>query len=205
MNKMSENDNEIQNPEEMIKKISKQLYNDEYFIEKAIYTEKAQQNKTFTFFRDDTKNDIQKYCWCQRPCDTNMSLHRFFKNGTIEAFMSESLAEEHGLIQIDLNEFIWKFVQPLIEENIKLRKDNEIQNHIYNKECAFCGKEFVTKLKRQIYCSKNCNLEAYWNKFSTEEKREKRNDTCKKYKKSHPEKIKEIQARYRKKHKNIES
>lgn len=124
---MKEDNNEIQNPEEMIKKISKQLYNDEYFIEKAIYTEKAQQNKTFTFFRDDTKNNIQKYCWCQRPCNINMSLHRFLKNGTIEAFMSESLAKSQGLIQVDLEEFIWKFVRPIIEENIQ-EKEKKIKN-----------------------------------------------------------------------------
>lgn len=198
---MSNLKNNINDKEKLLKKLSKELYNDEWFIEKAITSYKAQQEKTYTFFRDDTKDDIQRYCWCQRPCDTNMSLHRFLKNGTIEAFMSESLAESLGLIQIDLNEFIWKFLQPLIKENIKLKKDNEIENHIYHKECVVCGKEFVAKKKTQIYCSKSCNSKAYWNKFSIEEKRKKRNEVVKKYKKSHPEKIKEIQARYRKKHK----
>lgn len=120
---MSNLENNINDKQKLLQKLSKEQYDDEYFIEKAIYTEKVQQSKTYTFFKDNTKNDIQKYCWCQRPCDINMSLHRFVKNGTIEAFMSESLAKERGLIQIDLNEFMWKFVKPLIEENIEIKKE----------------------------------------------------------------------------------
>lgn len=118
--------NEIKNKEELLKQISKEKYGDEWFIEKAIITYQNQQNKTYTFFRDDKKEDLlNKYNWCQRPDSTNMSLHRFIRNGEIEGYMSESLAEHHGLVQVDLNEFIHKFVKPLVKANIYLSEDAE--------------------------------------------------------------------------------
>lgn len=111
------------NIDNLLKEISKKKYDDEYFIEKAIYTEKVQQGKTYTFYKNEFyKNEIEKYNWCQRPCDTNMSLRKFEENATISCYMSESLAEEYGLEQIDLNTFIWKFVHPILEENIKLKE-----------------------------------------------------------------------------------
>ncbi len=84
------------------------------------------QEKIYTFFRDDTQEKLlRRYNFCQRPADTNMSLRRFTDNGEIEGYMSESLAEHFGLIQVDLNEFIWKFVQPIIKENLCLKADRE--------------------------------------------------------------------------------
>ena len=118
-----QNYKEIRNKEKILKQISKELYNDEWFIEKAILSYKAQQEKTYTFFKDNlADNLLYKYNWCQRPCDTNMSLHHFEKNATVCAWMSESLAESRGLEQITLTEFIYKFVKPLLEENIELRE-----------------------------------------------------------------------------------
>lgn len=117
---------EIKNKENLLKQISKEKYGDEYFIEKAILSYKAQQEKTYTFFRDDSKEDLLiKYNWCQRPHEDNMSLHRFLTNGEIEAHMSESLAEDFGLIQVDLNEFIFRFVQPMIKDNVSLKSELE--------------------------------------------------------------------------------
>ena len=125
---------EIKNKEDLIKQISKEKYGDEYFIEKAILSYKAQQEKTYTFFRDDSKEDLlRKYNWCQRPHEDNMSLHRFVSNGEIEGYMSESLAENFGLIQIDLNEFIFRFVQPAIKENISLNSELETYKKIVDK------------------------------------------------------------------------
>ena len=110
------------NANELLKIISKEEYGDEYFIEKAILSYKFQKEKTYTFFRDDKKEDLlTKYNWCQRPCSSNMSLCRFVSNGEIEGYMSESLAERFGLIQVDLNEFIHKFVKPLVKENLSLK------------------------------------------------------------------------------------
>lgn len=114
---------EIENKEELLKQISKEKYGDKYFIEKAVLSYQAQQEKTYTFFRDDKQEDLLKrYNWCQRPCSSNMSLCRFVTNGEIEGYMSESLAEYHGLLQVDLSEFIHKFVKPLVKENIYLRE-----------------------------------------------------------------------------------
>ena len=107
---------------ETLQKISKELYGNKWYIQSAIVSYRNQKEKTYTFFKDNTKNNIQKYNWCQRPCNTNMSLCRFCINGEIEGYMSESLAERFGLIQVDLNEFIHKFVKPLIKENIELKE-----------------------------------------------------------------------------------
>jgi len=41
---------EIENKEELLKKISKEQYEDEWFIGKAILSYKAQKEKTYTFF-----------------------------------------------------------------------------------------------------------------------------------------------------------
>lgn len=113
---------EIKNEEQLLKEKSKEKFEDEYFIEKAILSYKAQQEKTYTFFRDEEEEDLlRKYNWCQRPCDSNMSLDRFVSNGEVEGYMSESLAERFGLIQVDLNEFIHKFVKAVIKENLHLK------------------------------------------------------------------------------------
>lgn len=117
---------EIENKEDLLKKISKEQYGDEWFIEKAILSYKAQKEKTYTFYRNDKQeNLLRKYNWCQRPCSSNMSLDRFVINGEIEGWMSESLAEHHGLTQVDLNEFIHKFVKAIIKENLSLKKENK--------------------------------------------------------------------------------
>lgn len=129
----------------LLRKISKENYNDEWFIDKAILSFKAQKEKTYTFFKDNsTDNFIHKYNWCQRPCDTNMSLCHFEKNATVCCCMSESLAEEKGLEQITLDDFIYQFVKPIIEENIKLKKELNI------KKCLICGNEFKAKRKKQV-------------------------------------------------------
>ena len=127
-----------------IKKISKEKYEDKYFIEKAILSYKAQQEKTYTFFRDNSKEDLlTKYNWCQRPHSDNMSLHRFLLNGEIEAHMSESLAENFGLIQVDLNEFIFKFVQPIIKENVSIKSELETYKKIAEKLAEQLEKDYA--------------------------------------------------------------
>lgn len=111
--------------DKLIKTISKNLYNDEWFIEKSILSYKAQQEKTYTFYKNNSEKEfISKYNWCERPADTNMSLCNFNKNADVCCWMSESLAKKHGLEQITLNEFIFNFVQPIIKENIKIKGNN---------------------------------------------------------------------------------
>lgn len=117
---------ENNNKYEMLRELSRVLGENEYFLEKAMITYKEQQEKYYTFFKDnDSKNFLEKYNWCQRPCDTNMSLKRFNKNADVCCWMSESLAEQNGLEKIDLEEFIFSFVQPILKENINLKSKLE--------------------------------------------------------------------------------
>ncbi len=120
------NKKEIEKPIELLRKISKEMYDNEFFIETAILSYKTQQEKTYTFFRDDEQTDeLRKYNWCQRPEDTTMSLRRFSENGEIEGYMSESLAEHYGLKKVTLNEFIHKFVKPLVKYKLDSKEDKQ--------------------------------------------------------------------------------
>lgn len=115
----------IERPIELLRKISKEIYDNEFYIETAILSYQAQEEKTYTFFRDDEqKDELRKYSWCQRPDSTNMSLKRFTENGEIEGYMSESLAEHYGLQKVDLNEFIHKFVKPLVKYKLGLEEES---------------------------------------------------------------------------------
>ena len=115
----------IERPIELLRKISKEIYDNEFYIETAILSYQAQEEKTYTFFRDDNqKDELRKYSWCQRPDSTNMSLHRFIGNGEIEGYMSESLAEHYGLQKVDLNEFMHKFVKPLVKYKLGLEEES---------------------------------------------------------------------------------
>lgn len=118
------NKKEIEKPIELLRKISKEMYDNEFFIETAILSYKTQQEKTYTFFRDDEQTDeLRKYNWCQRAEDTTMSLRRFSENGEIEGYMSESLAEHYGLKKVTLNEFIHKFVKPLVKYKLDSKEE----------------------------------------------------------------------------------
>lgn len=111
----------IEKPIELLRKISKEIYDNEFYIETAILSYQAQEEKTYTFFRDnEQKDELRKYSWCQRPDSTNMSLKRFTENGEVEGYMSESLAEHYGLQKVELNEFIHKFVKPLVKDKLGL-------------------------------------------------------------------------------------
>ena len=117
----------IERPIELLRKISKEIYDNEFYIETAILSYQAQEEKTYTFFRDDEqKDELRKYSWCQRPDSTNMSLKRFTENGEVEGYMSESLAEHYDLQKVTLNEFIHQFVKPLVK--YKLGMEEEISN-----------------------------------------------------------------------------
>lgn len=120
------NKKEIEQPIELLRKISKEIYDNEFFIETAILSYKTQEEKTYTFFRDDEQADeLRKYNWCQRPVDSNMSLRRFTENGEIEGYMSESLAEHYGLKKVTLDEFIHKFVKPLVKYKLDSKEDKQ--------------------------------------------------------------------------------
>lgn len=186
----------------LLKKISKKIYNDEWFIDKAIISFKAQQERTYTFFRDNSANNLlYKYNWCQRPCDTNMSLCHFEKNATVSGWMSESLAERHGLEQITLNEFIYYLVTPLIKENIEFKKQLNI------KKCLICGNEFQATRKNQVCCSELCKkkkrIQSSINyiKKANSQQQEKMKEARRKYYEKNKERINEYKKQYAKNNK----
>lgn len=116
----------IERPIELLRKISKEIYNNEFYIETAILAYQTQEEKTYTFFRDDEQNDeLRQYSWCQRPESTNMSLKRFTENGEIEGYMSESLAERYKLQKVTLNEFIYRFVKPLVKYKLGISEEDK--------------------------------------------------------------------------------
>lgn len=76
------------------------------------------KDKKYKFYKYENNPEGSDYCFCQRPCDSNMSLHCFLDNGEILGFMSESLVYKHPEIkEIDMNEFMHDFIKPLIKEN----------------------------------------------------------------------------------------
>lgn len=129
---MSEGNKVLENNTNILHKISKEEYKDEWFIDNAILCYKAQNERVFTFFRNNSQKDwLKKYNWCQRPDNTTMSLKRFDHIGNVHGHMSESLAEHYGLEQIDLNTFMHEFVAKLVEElnNLKeIEKSHKEEN-----------------------------------------------------------------------------
>ena len=80
------------------------------------------KDKKYKFYKYENNPEGSDYCFCQRPCDSNMSLHCFLDNGEILGFMSESLVYKHPEIkEIDMNEFVHDFIKPLIKENQQLK------------------------------------------------------------------------------------
>lgn len=87
---------------------------------------KLGEQQYYKFYKYDNNPDGSDYCFCQRPCDSNMSLHCFLDNGEILGFMSESLVYKHPEIkEIDMNEFMHDFIKPLIKENQQLKEQLE--------------------------------------------------------------------------------
>ena len=84
------------------------------------------KDKKYKFYKYENNPEGSDYCFCQRPCDSNMSLHCFLDNGEILGFMSESLVYKHPEIkEIDMNEFMHDFIKPLIKENQQLKEQLE--------------------------------------------------------------------------------
>ena len=89
------------------------------------------KDKKYKFYKYENNPEGSDYCFCQRPCDSNMSLHCFLDNGEILGFMSESLVYKHPEIkEIDMNEFMHGFVKPLIKENQQLKEQLEASEKV---------------------------------------------------------------------------
>lgn len=80
-------------------------------------------NKEYKFYKYENNPEGSDYCFCQRPIDSNMSLQCFLENGEILGFMSETLVYKYQEIkEIDMNEFMYDFVRPLIKANYDLKQ-----------------------------------------------------------------------------------
>ena len=92
------------------------------------------KDKKYKFYKYENNPEGSDYCFCQRPCDSNMSLHCFLDNGEILGFMSESLVYKHPEIkEIDMNEFMHDFIKPLIKENQQLKEKLEESEKEYGR------------------------------------------------------------------------
>lgn len=114
--------------------------------EKKIHIKQEQQYKKEylelrnrpIFYYDNNRNT---YVWCCRCTDSNMSLHMFLENGEIFGYASEHydkwVENAKEIKQIDVCEFMHKFVKPLI---IKANKYDSL----------------VEKIRYRIKSVKNC-------------------------------------------------
>lgn len=81
---------------------------------------KVDERKYYKFYKYENNPCGSDYCFCERPCDSNMNLKCFFENGEICGFMSETLVSNHDNIEeISLNEFAHDFIRPLINANFQ--------------------------------------------------------------------------------------
>lgn len=103
--------NEIIRQDEQIRKLIK---------ENQELKKQLEERKYYKFYKYENNPNGSNYCFCERPCDSNMSLKCFFENGEICGFMSETLVSDHDNIEeISLNEFVHDFIKPLINANFQ--------------------------------------------------------------------------------------
>lgn len=55
----------------------------------------VEERKYYKFYKYENNPCGSDYCFCERPCDSNMNLKCFFENGEICGFMSETLVSNH--------------------------------------------------------------------------------------------------------------
>lgn len=101
------------------------------------------EKKYYKFYKYENNPYGSDHCFCERPCNSNMSLKCFFENGEICGFMSESLVDKHSKIEeISLNEFAHNFIKPLINANF--------QNKKQQKEFINYLEDEINNIKKQI-------------------------------------------------------
>lgn len=92
----------------------------DYIKENQKLKKQLKKRKYYKFYKYENNSNGSNYCFCERSCDSNMSLNCFLENGEICGFMSESLVDNHDNIEeISLNEFAHDFIKPLINANFQ--------------------------------------------------------------------------------------
>lgn len=98
--------------------------------------QQLKESPYYKFYRYENNPNGSDYCFCQRPCDSNMSLKCFLENGEILGFMSESLVYKCPEIkEVDFDEFAHNFVKTLIKENQQLKEViEEVREYIKDED-----------------------------------------------------------------------
>lgn len=97
--------------------------NQELKKQNQVLKKQLEERKYYKFYKYENNPNGSDYCFCERPCDSNMSLICFFENGELCGFMSETLVSNHDDIkEISLNEFAHKFIKPSINANFQNKK-----------------------------------------------------------------------------------
>ena len=113
------------------------------------------KDKKYKFYKYENNPEGSDYCFCQRPCDSNMSLHCFLDNGEILGFMSESLVYKHPEIkEIDMNEFMHDFIKPLIKENQQLKEKLEASEKARKEASDIVEHDFLESTVESYVCLK---------------------------------------------------
>lgn len=102
---------------------------------KRLIKENLELRKRPVFYYDNNRNT---YVWCCRCTDSNMSLHMFLENGEIQGYASEHydkwIENAKEVKQVDVCEFMHKFVKPLIAKvnkyDVLVEKIKEIRNDL---------------------------------------------------------------------------
>lgn len=101
----------------------------------AELNKQLEERKYYKFYKHENNPCGSDYCFCERPCDSNMNLKCFFENGEICGFMSETLVSNHDNIEeISLNEFAHDFIKPLINANFQNKNQQKVFIHYLEDE-----------------------------------------------------------------------
>lgn len=132
------------------------------YLENQELKKQLEERKYYKFYKYENNPCGSDYCFCERPCDSNMNLKCFFENGEICGFMSETLVSNHDNIEeISLNEFAHDFIRSLINANFQnknqqkelikyLEDEIKLQEKINDKLLATAFEEILQKYKEII-------------------------------------------------------
>ena len=108
---------------------------DKFQQENQELKKQLEERKYYKFYKYENNPCGSDYCFCERPCDSNMNLKCFFENGEICGFMSETLVSNHDNIEeISLNEFAHDFIKPLINANFQNKNQQKVFIHYLEDE-----------------------------------------------------------------------
>lgn len=122
---------------------------------------KLGEQQYYKFYKYDNNPDGSDYCYCERPCNDNMSLRCFLKNGEILGFMSETLVSAYDNIkEITMSDFMFEFVKPLIKENYIMKTQQQEFIEWLEKEMQIIEDE-LDKYNELIVQGKETDIEYY--------------------------------------------